>query len=136
MLGLAGRARIPGNPRSPHGGVIRLRVENADRDQHFFVYDPHGFCQIGVIRNDHQLIAVIPECIDQHVCGDVYLRAFFFHLEHVREAGAARTWGGKRHRYRALQIVAVMHRQIRQRLQGANVDFLAKPRMRIADLSF
>ena len=50
---LRGTQRLPSNSRSPHGGVMSLRIENADRDQQFFVYDPHGFGQVGVIRNDN-----------------------------------------------------------------------------------
>jgi hypothetical protein len=92
---------------------MSLRIENANRNSHLFVYDPHRFGQIGVIGDDHELIAVFPEGIDQHICGDIYVRTLFFHLEYFRKPWAGRSRVRERHRYRALQIMTIVHGEIR-----------------------
>jgi len=95
---------------------MRLWVEDADWNFQLFVDDPHGLSQVRVICDDYELIAVVLEGIDEHVRGDVYVGAFFFHLQHACEALPTRGRRGERHGYRALQIVTVMHRQVRQSL--------------------
>jgi hypothetical protein len=90
------------NSRPPYFGVMCVWIENADWDHQFLVNDPHRLRQIGVVCDDDQLIAVFPKSIDQHVRGNVNVRAFFFHVKHISEARTTGARRGKRHRFFAL----------------------------------
>ncbi len=116
--------RTAAQARSARGRVVGLRIEDANRQTYFLVDDPHRLRQVGIVRDQHELIAVLAEGIDQHVRGDVHVRAFLFHLDDACEARRRRH---ERHRDFGLLIVAIMHCQIGQRLQRAYIELLALP---------
>lgn len=113
-------------------GIVRLRVEDADGDPHFLVDDADGLGQVGIIRDDHQLLAVFPKRIHEHVGGDIDVRTLLLHLHHVRIQKTTGDGMGKPRGNRARQVVTVVNAEIRESLEGADVCLLPLAHGRIA----
>lgn len=79
---------------APNRRIVSLRIEDADRNPEFLVDDPHRLRQVRIIRNHHELVAILAEGIDKHVGGDVHVGALFLHLDYLCEARTPR----QRHR--------------------------------------
>ena len=114
-------------------GVFGVGIEHDHRNMELLVNNANGFGQIGIIRHDDHLIAVLAKGINQHVGRKIYIRTFFLHFDDAN--GRAR--GGRRRRCEthvggALEVVSVMNREIRQRLKRADVGFLSLSALWIA----
>lgn len=127
-----GRLKGPAcDAAAPSRRVVCLRIENTYRHEQFLIDDPHGFGQVGIVRDYDQLIAIHAKGIGHHVGGDIHVRAFFFCFDNLGKARAAGRRRGQRHENLAFQIVALVHGEVGKRFEGANVDFLPHSDMRI-----
>jgi hypothetical protein len=104
--------------------ALRMRVKDADRDVQLLVDDSHGLCEIRVVRDDDELVAIVAKGVDKHVCCDVDVGAFLFHLHDLNRSGTANWWIGKSHARFALQKMAIVNGEVRDRFERANEELL------------
>ena len=111
-------------------------IENADRDIQFFVDNPHGLREIGIVCHDDQLVTIVAESIDKHVRGNIDVGSFFFHLHDLNGSRPAHRRIGERHPWLALQEMTIVNGEVRDRFQRANKELLPVRHMRIGRRRF
>jgi hypothetical protein len=106
-------------------------AEDPNGNTELFVDDSDRFGQIRVVRYDYELTAITTESVDQHIYGEIYIRALLFHLQDI---GVSRSTGKRRgepHSCGALQVVPKVHCQLGYRSECTNINVLPSSCLRI-----
>ena len=102
----------------------RVRVDDADTEAEFSLHDLDRQLQIGVVRDHDRDVAVAREGVDEQEGGEVDVRALLLRLHHLDRARTAGTRTRQRHPRHVAQVMAVVDREPRDRLQRTQVDLL------------
>ncbi len=85
----------------------------------FATNDINWLNQIGIVRDDHRRIEVLVERIHKQMRGDVHIGPLLFWLFHMSELSPIRQRSNQVRPKPFHEEVAVVHREIGERLHGA-----------------